>query len=308
MVMLLFILSVSTVSANSDFVNETLSVDNSFLDMNYIQNFDDTNYTGSFDDLQNVINNASDNSIIYLDKDYNGCENSKIVLNKNLIIDGQGHTIDCLKKKNCFVFYSDNGQITLKNLVITNCRNYYSDFGGTIFISGCAQYCIENCTFMNNWVDGFGGAIYNDAVNPLSIVDSRFINNRIVDEGFGGAIYFKSIVDVKDSVFDSNLAYDGGGAIYCENDVNIMGCLFEKNSCSCMDSYGGAINSVTVSVSNSIFRNNRAIKDGGAIYSNQMKTDSGSSFENNQAVNGDGGAIYAKYDSNIIHHLLIMKR
>ena len=37
MVMLLFILSVSTVSANSDFVNETLSVDNSYLikNLNY---------------------------------------------------------------------------------------------------------------------------------------------------------------------------------------------------------------------------------------------------------------------------------
>ncbi|WP_407432067.1 hypothetical protein [Methanobrevibacter sp.] len=41
-------------------------------------------------------------------------------MDKDLTIDGQGHTIDCLGENNCFAFYSKGGSITLKNLIIIN--------------------------------------------------------------------------------------------------------------------------------------------------------------------------------------------
>ncbi len=285
--MILFMLFMGAVSANTNPVGESLAIDNQIS-------------SGcSFDDLQNVIDNASDDSVICLDNDYNGCENSKIVLNKNLTIDGQGHTIDCSNKKNCFVFYSESGNITLKNLIISNSRNYYSEIGGAIYITGSAVYNIENCTFMKNWADIRGGAIFNNGTNPLSISNSKFINNKVFDD-CGGAIYSKNIVNIEGCVFNSNSAVSNGGAICCENDVNIIGCLFENNYCENLDSCGGAINAKgAVRVNNSNFKNNRALKNGGAVQSNQIKIDSYSSFEDNQAANGNGGAIYVILSSNI---------
>ena len=270
----------------------------------YIQNSDNlmmANSIGSFDDLQNLINNASDDSVLFLDNDYSGDVNSVIFLNKNLIIDGQGHTIDCLNKKNCFVFYSESGHITLQNLIIANSRNYYANMGGAIYITGSAQYDIKNCTFSKNWADTRGGAIFNNGTNPLSITDSRFINNMVFDD-CGGAIYSKSIVNIKDCVFGSNSAVSSGGAIYCENYISIIDCLFEKNNCEAMNSCGSAINAKgTVWTYNTIFRNNRALKNGGAIQSKKIIAFS-CSFEDNLAVNGNGGAIYV-VSADIINSL-----
>ena len=294
--------AVSANDLNNIHVNESSSVYNSYL-VSDIQNFTNqptVNSPGSFDDLQNQINNASEGSVLFLNRDYTGCENSHILLNKNLTIDGQGHTINCFNKKNCFAFYSDNGSIILKNLIICNSRNYCTDLGGAVYITSSAQYKIENCTFLNNYADTSGGAIYNNATATLSIVDSQFKGNCVFDNS-GGAIYSKSIMNIENCVFETNSAVDGGGAIDCDSDIIVIHCLFENNFCESLDSEGGAIRAIlNITVSNSTFKNNRAEKSGGALYSHYINIINSSSFENNNAINGNGGAIYiASYNGTL---------
>lgn len=164
---------------------------------------------GSFDDLQSLIDITPKGTVLMLSRDYKASEDNQITLNKDLIIDGQGHTIDC--DGLCRAFYSNSGEIVLRNLKIIN--GYYNSFrpgdksnnGGAVCIEGDAKYTIENCQFINNWADDLGGAIYNGANNTLTIRDCVF-NGNIVDDTYGGAIFSNGRVYSINSKFEDNKA------------------------------------------------------------------------------------------------------
>ena len=128
----------------------------------------------SFDDLQAEINKAAAGSTLTLHCDYKGKENSRIQLNKDLTIEGNGYTIDCAGQSGCSAFYSNSGNIILKNLIIINGHNSDTEKGGAIYINGSAQYTIDHCTFKNN-SGHFGSAING---NEIIITDSEFIGNQ----------------------------------------------------------------------------------------------------------------------------------
>ena len=335
LIILVCFFAISAVSAEDNSTSDIVSLSNDVnsLEANSAKDeFSSTNYvidqlesdsgngTGTFHDLQVEINNAPKGSVLNLTRDYKGAYGSSIEFNKDLTINGQGHTLDCLGERSCSAFYSNSGKITLKNLIIINGRDYFNDYGGAISIKDSAQYTIINCTFNNNWAKGFGGAIYNKANKPLTIINCTFNNNWA--EGFGGAIYnevnklptiincifnnntanrggaicTKSNVKVDNSTFLNSHARDIGGAIYAEDSVNIEDSIFSGNT-AYID--GGAIyTGKSVSVTNTIFKNNRAEGVmgtrcyGGAIRSK------GDVIVNNIAFNDNyadyGGAIYAE--------------
>lgn len=181
----------------------------------------------SFDDLQVEINNAPEGSVLDLTRDYNGDYGSRIQLHKNLTIDGHGHVLDCLDETGCSAFYSNNGNITLKNLHIKNGCNDFINMGGAIYITGSAQYTIENCIFSNNWADDYGGAIYNGVNKTLTIINCQFYYNE-ADDYDGGAICSVGDLNIINSIFKENEAI-GGGAIFGDKTVNVTGCLFQSN-------------------------------------------------------------------------------
>ena len=134
--------------------NESLEIQNA-NNLTAVGTFDNLRVeiaVGTFDNLQVVIDKAPEGSVLNLTRDYNGAYGSRIQFNKNLTIDGQGHTLDCLNTE-CSAFYSNSGNITLMNLKIINGHNDDNAEGGAIHISGSAQYTIINCTFNNNWAD-----------------------------------------------------------------------------------------------------------------------------------------------------------
>ena len=159
------------------------------LDTNLKSNLNVNTNPGTFDDLQVEINNAKEGSVLDLSRDYNGHYGSRIQFNKDLTIDGHGHTLDCLDEKGCSAFYSNCGYIVLKNLKIINAHNDYTNDGGAIRITGSAQYLIENCTFESNWAENNGGAIFNEVNKPLIIKDCTFLYNSVDDSG--AAIFSK---------------------------------------------------------------------------------------------------------------------
>ena len=299
---LLLVLSVATVSASDlddNYVTESLAVDDLF-EFSEIQYSNELAISpGTFDDLQVEINNALAGSVLNLTRDYNGAYGSRIQLNKDLTIDGKGHTLNCLNAEGCSAFYSSSGNIVLKNLIIINGHNDYTDNGGAIYITGSAQYTLENCIFQCNWADDYGGAIYNGVNKPLTIRDSLFELNNVDDED-GGAIYSEGEVFIENSQFYNNNAECRGGAIYATKNVHVTNSILRSNwlGDTLSDCCGGAIfTSMDVFVDGSTFRNNNAFDYGGAIYARAVTitgNDKRSVFSGNNAFDNDGGAIYAQ--------------
>ena len=255
---------------------------------------------GSFDDLQGEVDNTSAGSVLKLNKDYNGTANAKIIVNKDLTIDGQGHTIDCLEKNNCIGFYSTRGTIILKNLIIKNGRG---ENGGGICSLGSSKYILENCTLSNNYASNNGGAICSE--NDVSVSKSIFSKNMA--DQFGGAIYSKDrTVYVDNSTFyKNNVCTWHGGAIYAKN-ININS---NQTKSECFNSFfienivastgcGGAMDiSEDVIAINTLFSGNTAGVAGGAIRGSDKRSSfSNCKFINNKASKNDGGAIKCEGD------------
>ena len=269
---------------------------------------DDVNATknlpGTFDDLQKLIDNAAEGSTLNLDCDYYGKANSKIILNKDLTINGQGHIIDCKSAKNCYGFYSTIGRITLKNLSIINGHNGDNCKGGAIRIEGSAKYTIKNCIFLNNWADDYGGAIYNGVANTLILEDCVFRGNT-ADDDSGGAIQSKGGVEAQNTVFEKNKADDNAGAVFidCDKYSSFKNCLFKSNVAG--DDNGGAIRTKgELLVRDCTFDSNKAKVDGGAIFGDKEITVLGCVFKDNKAKGAKvhqcyGGAIRGKGTVNI---------
>jgi hypothetical protein len=177
----------------------------------------------------------------------------------NLIIDGNGHTIDACGKS--MVFICDSKNITIKSITI---KNGYSDHG-------------------------YGGAILNNSSSSLTIIDSTFKNN-CSKESSGAIENYMGELTVIRSTFEENLADGSGGAIV--NDVGkitVVDSMFIANAAES----GGAIDNFNgkLSITNSIFRKNFAKEDGGAIYNWSSEIIINESVFEKNAAKDVGGAI-----------------
>ena len=261
------------------------------------------NDASSFDELQSLIDQLPAGTTLYLYHDYKGAEDKQITINKDLTIDGQGHTIDCASL--CRGIVSKAGKIFLMNLNINN--GYLNGAstdgrynGAAIYIEGDAKYTIKYCKFNNNYADDNGGAISNNGKYALTIDNSVFKNNH-ADDYDGGAIYSKPAVIVSNCEFANNHAGQRGGAIGTSNDNNrniISKCVFRSNDA---DQTGGALFlGGTSDINNTSFINNFACRDGGGIYTYLETRINKCTFEGNKAdstsqSDTSGGAIYAYF-------------
>ncbi len=200
------------------------SKNNSNNDENIIKGNNNGNTVGSsnegtISELNTTINAGSSSSIT-LDKDYtynNGTDSgftNGIVVNRDLIIDGQGHTID-LGGKIMFLQVDIGYNLILKNLIIKNGR----DSAVSIY---CGNGSFINSTFTGNSAISRGGAVYIYEGNG-SFINSTFTNNNGKNEydefTYGGAVYINhgngSFIN---STFTGNNASQGG-AVYINHQV-----------------------------------------------------------------------------------------
>ena len=251
----------------------------------------EVNQKGSFSDLQNEINNAKQGSVLDLNRDYHANGGSTIKLDKDLTIDGHGHTIDCEGK--CSAFHSTLGNIVLKNLKIIN--GVSEKNGGAVLIDGKADRCpsFVNCTFANNKADDYGGAISNEAIRghafdavyfPISIEKCTFIDNVAKNSG---AINSYGYVNVHNSLFEHNTA-ESVGVMSSYKYINIFNSVFNRNAAT--DGSAGAVTARAVYVERCLFSQNTATEKGGAICANNIKFIN-STFKDNSAEYG--GALFA---------------
>ena len=224
----------------------------------------------------------------------------------NLVIDGNGKTIDASDKTRIFIITGKN--ITLKNItfknghVYKNYDNQLNNYGGAIKINQNANLKIKNCEFINNASEEDGGAIHNNS--ELTIAESIFSDNS--SKHSAGAIKNDGELSIMMSKFNDNQA-DNGGAIHNLGDLSIKESTFEMNK----SSFGGAIsNWRKLIIIESIFAQNTVKYSGGAIYSDDSLNIINSTFNSNRASH-DGGAIenskgclnieFSKFDNNITY-------
>ncbi|WP_400221628.1 Ig-like domain repeat protein, partial [Methanobrevibacter smithii] len=232
-----------------------------------------------------------------------------ITINKDITIDGKGHTIDAKNLGRIFSI-GEGFTVTLTNATLINGK---ADKGGAIYNDG--SLTLSDVKLSDNAADSYGGAVFNNG--ELVVSDSVFDSNDIVNRGsasvdYGGAAiynWYDGTLTVSGSNFTNNIKnYKNGdnlvGAITTIGNATVIGSNFVNNS----GRWGGAIsatgaelrkNSSTLTVSNTIFKDNSALY-AGAVYiwgSNYNIADC--VFDNNTAFgkgnmtpnNNNGGAL-----------------
>lgn len=230
---------------------------------------------GNFTELQARILLAPDGSTINLDKNYSYNVNSKIttgvLINKNLVIDGKGHTIDGMSKTRIFtIFYGleNNNNVVLKNIVFKNA--YTNGYGGAIL--SFANLTVDNCTFINNYANIAGGAI--NSLGGLNLKNSKFDKN--VAGGDAGAVFslnikysfkiFKSLNISQNNTYGADFMFPIMMNISLEHCKDyISNCIFTNNVAN--GNGGGEVYAFShIDVASSTFNSNKAGEKGAAVF------------------------------------------
>ena len=183
----------------------------------------------SFGDLENLIDDAKSGSTIILDRDYvndDDYDSDGIHIDKDITIDGQGHTIDAKGNSRMFKI-DDDLNVVFKNMTFINGYNNGNDdvmhwrSGGAIH-----GYCTAiNCTFNENVAMQHGGAMYKGkAINCTFYSNFANSGGSDTDPGEGGATYDVEAIlcsfEYNTAHEDKNGAMKGGSRLLCEGQLD----------------------------------------------------------------------------------------
>ena len=216
-----------------------------------------------------------------------------IIINKDIVINGHGYTIDGGKSARIFNIASGH-TVVINDVIFTNALvdntaliNPPASEGGAILNNG--TLILNRCTFINN-VAG----------------DSRTASNA---HAYGGAIYNRGTLTIDECKFNGNSALSGtvgsgsqGGAIFNAGKMTITKSDFTENKVNRPNTLnfagdGGAIYNIADATINADFTQNSATKLGGAIFNNGKLTINGGKFTSNSLdsatlTSSEGGAIF----------------
>lgn len=160
----------------------------------------------------------------------------------------------------------------------------YFNSGSAFFNDGrfaASSPTISNCTFINNYSVGFGGALYNNAAfNGLSnaqITQCIFRSNKSHSVGAAvhnnGSAGGKNFAHYEFCIFDSNTSDEAGGAVFNDGDGGLNQTFFAN--CQFINNYGaqyggaiynlGAHGESSPAILNCLFWKNNSYS-AGAIY------------------------------------------
>ena len=161
---------------------------------------------------------------------------------------------------------AENGTITLKDSKFT--KNTAQHFAGVIGLRGtatvdvinsqCHTLCIDSSVFIKNNADYAGviGASYG----LVSVKNSVFDQNSAIH---GGVMLINGTgtLNITDSNFTNNKAFNASGVVYANGNVNIDNSKFENNTAEIR---AGVIGSTgrAVNITKSVFTNNSAERAG----------------------------------------------
>ena len=226
-----------------------------------------------------------------------------------------------------------SGNINSTDKVIISCNEIAPAFSlnGLTMVSGLAQMSIANCqtTPDRTLQTGNGGAVFIRNYNStFTISGVKFYNNSAVEAGGAIAASFVRELHIIDSEFGENFALIRGGAVsITTTNLTIHGSVFVDNVANGTEivttnaityetgGRGGAFYglSSTVSIYDTMFLNNTAVRSGGAVYNEDMLgvIIQYSEFSGNSATGGNGecpadasclvrgGAFYSNNANNV---------
>lgn len=211
-----------------------------------------------------------------------------ILIDRDCIIDGRGHSIDA--KRQGRIFRLENGEITLKNLTLKNGYAQEEMNGGAIRNARTAKTTLYSVKLVENEASYNGGAIINRG--EMRIINTSFNNNKAEFEG-GGAIYNKKHgrIELRDCIFHENESQYDGGAISSNG-------FLKANAIECKDNKtwwpGGAIKNNkdgTMEILSSAIIKNKSRRHGGAISNRGSLAIIGTKISENSSKK-HGGAIF----------------
>ena len=167
--------------------------------------------------------------IKFVGQNYPQMDESCIVLENDLIIDGKGHSIDAKGLARIFIILNNDVTVTFRDISFKNAyfpeasgSDYSYDGGGAIYNEGNCKF--EFCEFLNNHVSFSGGAVYNYR-GTMSFFECIFDGNH--SDGPAGVIFNNcGDLDFINCIFNNNSSKQAG-AVLCD----FLGNL--KFKCSC---------------------------------------------------------------------------
>ena len=172
------------------------------------------------------------------------------------------------------------------NTNISQCifKENYAGYGGALYLLG--SNTVDNCTFINNTANRYGGALYltssDNNVAGCVFEENKAENAQSTISNYGGAVYI------------GGSSYSTGSA----HDNLIDNCSFEKNTAD----YGGAVyvanTGENTTIKDSNFTENSAQLQGGAVAVYAPTEIISSRFDSNTAENG--GAVLLSCNSTNI--------
>ena len=283
---------------------------------------------GTLVDLNNEIANANgqfDLTRNYTSEGYQG----KVIIDKSIVINGNGYTINGGNEASIFNICADNVTIrninfinsgdtaitwnevkngNLTNCSFTNCLGNYNrltrNYGGVVVFKDCGDCIISDCSFVNcSGKKNDGGAVYLYDTNNGIITGCSFVNCSATNYG-GGAVYWSGTNGIMTdcSFVNCTAPYDGGAVYWLDENGALTNCIFVN----CSAGYGGAVtmhmNCANSVAANCSFINCRAKIQGGAIC---WDGDDGyvceSSFMNCHAGENGGGIYFKGANCSLIY-------
>ena len=225
--LLLVILTIGTVSATDNATSDNLTVSEetvieSDIDLDEkigIENQEILSATpGNFSQLREEIGSAEDEFTLTRDYTYSDSDSGNIPINKKIIINGNGYTIDCRDKNSVFDIASND--VTIKNIKIINTNPAEGYSQSAIHIGYNTNVTILNCTFINTKQTYRDGAIKVFGTNT-KIINCTFINGTTAQES--GAIYIAGPnTIITNCTFINNTNNINGAAIYGGGDNTLI--------------------------------------------------------------------------------------
>ena len=248
--------------------------------------YEPSHYEPDFSDLEEKIVNAE--IAVELTTDFNNTEDNYnegngIIIDHDLTINGNGHTIDGNNKGRIFKI-TENAVVTFNDIYFINANAEGRSYGGAIWNQG--EVKAINCTFRDNRA-AYGSAISSDESNLCQAVDCTFFNNNAE---YYGTVFKGTAINC---TFLDNYAEVYAAGIYQGTAIN---CTFINchlyNGTDHLSRGAAMTNSTAINCS---FIANVAMNEGGAIYKSNATN---CTFTNNSAK--DGGAMYMGNATNCI--------
>lgn len=209
----------------------------------------------------------------------------------NIVIKGNGHTIDACNRTR--IFNNSGKNVILEKLLL---QNGYAEDGAAISNKD-GTFLIRHSLLQNNQAY-FGGAVDNLPDSSTILMNNILKNNTGVR---GGAIHnIDGKVLIRDTTMEENDAARGGAVFNKNGKMKLQFTTIKRNvarGCG-----GGVYNTDgKIWIEDSTINYNEASSNGGGVANFGFAEITGTFMENNTAFE-DGGAIYINFDGKTMIH------